>query len=122
MKLRTFLEDAKLVESKDYFPDVDVLKLDPDRVDVYDIVSNLMPTLVRMAYVNLCHEKEKYERTHTDDEDEPFAFTVDELEDKLDDLISLVRDRFDDLTSRDKISYIDRVKSEFKEKLTGDEK
>jgi hypothetical protein len=117
MKLKAFLSQ-QIVESKDYFSDVDVLKFDPDNVDAYDIVSTLMPTIVRIAYVNLCHNKEKYERTHTDEEDEPFDFSQDALEDEVDDMIGHITNRFGDLSSRDKASYIDRVKSEFKEKLT----
>jgi hypothetical protein len=117
MKLKAFLEQATLTEGKDFFPDVDVIKLDPDRVDVYDIVSALMPTLVRMAYVDLSHDKEKYERTHTDEEDEPFNFTVDELEDRLDKIIDNLKNRIDDMSSRDKHHYIDAIKKEFKEEL-----
>lgn len=119
----------KLTESKDMFSDVDVIKLDPDRIDAYDIVQALMPTLVRTAYVILCHDKEKYERTHNpkaseDDEDgdDPFPFTADELEERLDDIVGHIKNRLDDMSSHDRHSYIERIKGEFKEKLDGDKK
>jgi len=106
-----------LTESKDVFPDVDVIKLDPDRADVYDVVQSIMPTLVRMAYTYLVNDKQKYDRTHTDEEDTPFEFTKDALEEEVDKLIKHITNRFDDMSSHDKSAYIDRIKSEFKEKL-----
>jgi len=106
-----------LTEAKDVFPDVDVIKLDPDRADSYDVASAIMPTLVRMAYTNLYHEKTKYDRSHTDEEDTPFDFTISALEDELDDLIKHVRNRLDDQSSHDKKAYIKRLESEFTEKL-----
>lgn len=117
----------KLTESKDWFPDIDVIKLDPDRIDAYDMIQALMPTLVRTAYVWLMHDKEKYERTATpasddDDGDPAFDFSMDALEERLDDLVSAIKNRLDDMSSHDKHSYIDRIKSEFKEKLDGDKK
>ena len=117
MKLSDFINKKTLTESKDFFPDIDVLKIDPDRADAYDIVQTLMPTLVRIAYVNLMEKKIKYDRTHKDKDDEPFVFNNDALEDELDDLIKFVRNRMDDLSSHDKKSYIDKVKTEFSEKL-----
>ena len=118
MKISDILSPmAKLCEAKDYFDSVDVIKLDPDRADAYDVVQALMPTLIRIAYVNMAHDKERYDRTHTDEEDDPFEFTIDELEDRLDDLVKNIRDRLDDQTSHDKHAYIDRIKSEFKEKI-----
>jgi len=112
MKIREILTEAK-----DLFPEVDVIKIDPDRADVYDIVQSIMPTMVRIAYTNLVNDKEKYERTHTDEEDIPFEFTKDALEEEVDNLIKHITNRMDDLSSHDKSAYIDRIKSEFKEKL-----
>ena len=107
-----------ITESKDVFPDVDVLKIDPDRADDYDIVQTLMPTLVRIAYVHLQNDKAKYDRTHKGEDDEPFEFTKDALEDRLDDLINSIRNRLDDQSIHDKHAYVDRIENEFKEPLT----
>jgi hypothetical protein len=112
MKIREILTEAK-----DVFPDVDVIKLDPDRADAYDVVQSIIPTLIRIAYTNLVNDKQKYERTHTDKEDISFEFTKGALEEEVDKLIKHITNRFDDLSSHDKLSYIDRIKSEFKEKL-----
>lgn len=112
------IKESLVTEAKDYFPDVDVIKLDPDRADTYDIVQALMPTLVRTAYVHLSHDKDKYERTHTEEDDEPFEFTNDALEERLDTLIDAIRNRLDDQSSHDKHAAIEKIKSEFKEKLT----
>lgn len=106
-----------LTEGRDRFDDVDVIKLDPDRADIYDIVSALMPTLTRIAYTYLIDDKERYEKTHRDEEDDPFEFTESELEDRLDDVIRLLRDKLDDQTSSDKMSYIKALAKEFKEPL-----
>jgi len=107
-------------EGKDLFSDVDVLKIDPDRADVYDVVQALMPTLVRMSYTYLIDDKTKYDRAnHPDDEDyKPFEFDVNALEERLDDLVRSIRDKLEDLTAADRKAYINKVKSEFKEKLT----
>jgi hypothetical protein len=117
MKFSEFFKTVPLTESKDIFPDVDVIKLDPDRADSYDVVNAIMPTLIRMAYVYLVEDKEKYERTHTDEEDTPFEFTEDALEDHLENLIDQVGKRFEDISNHDRKSFINRMKSEFKEKL-----
>jgi len=118
MKFSQFIKSTPIItESKDVFPDVDVIKLDPDRADAYDVVQSLMPTLVRMSYVYLVEDKIKYERTHKDEEDTPFEFTEDALEERLDDLIKHIRNRLDDESSHDKKAAIDRLKGEFKEKL-----
>jgi hypothetical protein len=114
------LKEGLITEAKDVFPDVDVIKIDPDRADPYDVVSALMPTLVRMAYVTLSEDQVKYKRTHTDPEDK-FEFTEDALEDLLDDLIKNVRNRLDDQSAHDKKAYIDRLKGEFKNKLEEEE-
>jgi hypothetical protein len=107
-----------LIEAKDFFTDVDVIKLDPDRADAHDVVSAIMPTLVRMAYTYLAQDKIKYDR-NKDDEDPEFEFTKDALEERLDNLIGHVRDRLD-MSGHDKLNYITRLKDEFKEKLTED--
>lgn len=110
--LKMFLES-----SSDYFSDVDVIKFDPDKVDTHDIVNALMPTLVKMAYVQLSDDKKKYERTHTDEDDEPFKFTKDELEERLDDIVGNLKDRLSDLSSRELIYHINKMEKEFREPL-----
>jgi hypothetical protein len=104
-----------LTEAKDLFNDVDVIKLDPDRVDAHDIVSAIMPTLVRVAYTQLVHDQTKYNRGK-DDEDPEFEFTKDELEERLDTLIGHVRDKLD-MSGHDKMDYITNMSGEFKQKL-----
>jgi hypothetical protein len=108
---------SQILEAKDLFPEIDVIKLDPDRADAYDVVSHVMPTLVRMAYADMVHDKAKYDRTFDEEDDKPYEFTADTLEDKLDDLIKLVREKFEDLSMHDRLSYIDKMKSEFKPPL-----
>lgn len=118
MSFKKFIGTETITEgTNDMFPDVDVLKLDPDRADITDVVDVLMPTLVRMAYVELVIAKKKYERTHTDEEDDPFEFTVDALEEKVGDIVSLLKDKLDDLNYRDFVGIINKIKSEFKEKI-----
>jgi hypothetical protein len=117
---KTFI-GAPITEAKDVFPDVDVLKIDPDRADAYDIVQALMPTMVRIAYTHLMHDHTKFKREHEHDdpeeENQKFDFNVDGLEERLDDLVKAITRRFDDMTSHDKAAYIGKIKSEFKEPL-----
>jgi len=108
---------SQILESKDLFLEVDVIKLDPDRADAYDVVSHIMPTLVRIAYCDMVHDKAKHDRMYDEEDDEPYQFTADQLEDKLDDLVKLVREKFEDLSTHDRLSYIDKMKSEFKPQL-----
>jgi hypothetical protein len=107
--------NESLTEAKNLFNDVDVIKLDPDRVDAHDIVSAIMPTLVRVAYTQLVYDQTKYNRGK-DDEDPEFEFTADELEERLDTLIGHVRDKLD-MSGHDKMDYINKMSSEFKQKL-----
>jgi len=121
MKFKKFLKDPNapvIITEADIFPDVDVIKLDPDRADAHDIVQALMPTLVRMAYVYLSEDKVKYERTHNDPDDTPFEFTEDALEEHLDLLIENITKRLDDQSSHDKKAAIDHIAKEFKAPLT----
>lgn len=106
-----------IVMEADVFADIDVIKLDPDRADSHDVVNALMPTLIRMAYVYLVDDKAKYERTHRDEEDTPFEFTTDELDDRLENLIENVVKRFEEVSMRDRKADIKKMSSEFKEKL-----
>jgi len=112
------LVNESLVMEADVFPDVDVIKLDPDRADSHDVVNALMPTLIRMAYVYLVDDKVKYERTHKDDEDTPFEFTEDELDERLENLIENVVKRLEEVSMRDRKADIKKMSGEFKEKLT----
>lgn len=124
MKFKQYIKDPieQILIESDVFPDVDVIKLDPDRADAFDVVQALMPTLVRMAYVYLSDDKVKYERAHTDEEDTPFEFTKDALDEQLEKLIENICNRFEDFSTHDRGNYIDRVSSEFKEKLTSESK
>jgi hypothetical protein len=116
-KFTRFVNESLVMEA-DVFPDIDVIKLDPDRADSHDVVNALMPTLIRMAYVYLTDDKIKYERTHRDEEDTPFEFTEDELDDRLENLIENVIKRLEEVSTHDRKDYIKRLSSEFKEKLT----
>jgi len=107
---------TQLLEAKDLFTDVDVIKLDPDRADVYDVVSALMPTLTRIAYTNLVHERTRYTRGK-DEEDSDFEFTADALDEELEKLVGLIVNKFEDQNSHDRLAVINKLKSEFKDKL-----
>jgi hypothetical protein len=106
-----------VVESSHMFDDVDVIKFDPDRTDSHDIVNGIMGVLVKMAYVNLLHSKEKHEKMYDDPEDEKFKFTTDELADEVDAVIGHVKDRLGDLSSADIKDAIKAVSSSFKQPL-----
>lgn len=110
------VKESLIFEAKDLFTDVDVIKLDPDRADAYDVVSALMPTLVRMAYTNLVHERTRVTRGK-DEEDSDFEFTADALDEEVEKLVDHVVKRFEDQNSHDRLAVINRVKSEFKDKL-----
>ena len=115
MSFKSFLGDVKLNEAVDLFPEVDVIKFDPDRIDMYDVVNSLMPTLARVAYVILSQKKVKYDSTHTDEEDEPFEFTKDALEEELSDVVDDLVERLNDQTMRDRLEIIDKLSGEFKD-------
>jgi hypothetical protein len=114
-KMKKIIESL-VVEAKDVFSDVDVIKIDPDRADPYDIVSAVMPTLVRAAYVLLVEDQIKYKR-NKDEDDPEFEFTEEALSERLDELIKQVCRRFDDQSRHDLNAYITRLKGEFKVKL-----
>lgn len=115
----TFLKNKQNEDilKEDLFKDVDVIKLDPDRIDAYDIVTSMMPTIIRTAYVNLTEDKKKYEKNF-DEEDETFEFSEYALGDAVDDLIEHIRNKFKDISMHDRKIYIDRIKDEFKVPLT----
>lgn len=119
MSFKSYLGIQQLDEARDLFPDADVIKLDPDRIDMYDVVNNLMPTLARVAYVILSNKKTKYERTHTDEEDTPFEFTKDALEEELSDVVDDLVERLNDQTMRERLTVIDSLMSEFKDLKDG---
>lgn len=114
MSFKNFL-GVQLNEARDLFPEADVIKLDPDRIDMHDVTHTLLPTLARVAYVILSQKKIKYERTHTDEEDEPFEFTKDALEEEFSDVLSDLVERLNDVSMRDRLSVIDQIKSELKD-------
>lgn len=120
LNLNNKVQTKQINEATDYFPNVDLIKIDPDRADSYDIVSALLPTLVKIAYVDMSHDKVKYDRTHNDEEDTPFDFSESELVDRLDNVINQIRNRLDDMSAQDKKAFINRVKSDFITKLDSD--
>lgn len=100
----------------DYF-DIDKLQFDPDRTDVYDITSKLLPLLIRMGYVQLMHDKSKHDSFNWDPKDEgyeEFKFTTDELVDRVDNTVYHLRERLSDISTSDIIDAINLMKSEFK--------
>lgn len=112
------LEDEIVTESN-LFPDVDTIRLDPDRVDVYDIVSHLLPTIVKISYTFLHADKIKHERKYGSDdpdteEDDKFAFNKSALRDEIQQVIQHLTDRLEGLTYTDFDNTIDAVSKEFK--------
>ena len=108
----------KLNEVQDLFKDMDVIKLDPDRADVYDVVNALMPTLVRMSYTFLVDDKRQHERTHTDEDDAKFDFDTGALIEMVNETISTLRKRLSGVDDGDIKQLIDTIKGEFTQPLT----
>lgn len=112
----------KLTEVQELFAELDVIKLDPDRTDVYDIIHALLPTLVRISYANMVEDQRKYNRTHASEDDERFQFTKETLIETVNDLIASLRKRFDAVDDKMIGDVIETIKSEFKTQLeTNDE-
>lgn len=111
MKITSILNESK------QFSEPDFITLDPDRADSHDVVDKILPSLVRMAYVQFVDDKNKHEKRFGDDEEMLFKFTADELRDRLEDLIGHVVDKLKDLSSKDLDRAIDSLKSEYKTPL-----
>lgn len=114
MKLSNLLEDQA-------FDDVDVIKIDPDRDDAYDIASKLLPTLTKIAYTYLLHDRKTHERKHgsrSDDEDAyNFSFTKEELKNRLEELVKHVGDKLTDQADKDFDATFQSVSKDFKDKV-----
>lgn len=114
----TDITPLKITESKDLF-DFETVKFDPDRDDVYDVVSKIMPVLGMIAYKDLVLRKEKHDKIaypFDDEEDEAnnkFDFSEEALADVLDDWIRHLRDKLDDLTTKDQKDLIRSLSRKF---------
>lgn len=122
-KFKQFLaKDTLITESINYFDDVEEITLDPDRTDLYDVVNLLAPFLVKYAYVGLQFKRHQHERRHGPRSDEEDAYNFDDftragLKDELEDVITHLKKRLDDLTSKRLDEYIDATIHTFKEPL-----
>lgn len=116
MKISALLTEAKML-----FPDFHNIKLDPDRSDLHDVTNQLLPLIVKMAYKDLWVDKEQHERKYgpkSDDEDAyNFEFTHDALIDKVEDLLSVLAERFKDIRLADIKDEIKRAEKDFRDKL-----
>ena len=99
------------------FDDVEVLKFDPDRADVYDVAHGLMGLLVKMSYVNFLHSKAKHEKLYDDEEDQKFKFTAEELADEVNTVIDQLREKLADMNTKDILDAIKTVAPSFKQPL-----
>lgn len=99
------------------FDDVEVLKFDPDRADIYDIAHGLMGLLVKMSYVNFLHSKAKHEKLYDGEDDEKFKFTAEELADEVDVCIDQLKNKLGDMRTKDIMDAIEAVAPSFKQPL-----
>jgi hypothetical protein len=114
------LEEAvELDESDHLFNRSDDVMIDPDRSDVHDVMNALMPSLIKMAYTFLYHDKVKHERKHSGDEGEDqFDFSAEALRDEVQQLITSLCKRLEDQSNKDIDDDIERLKADFKHPLT----
>lgn len=114
-----------LNESRDVFKDQHVIKLDPDRTDVWDVAREIMPVLVKLAYKEHIAERDKHNKQRhvadprdADDEDDPeYEFTTEALVSLVDEYVSAMKKRLNDISDDDIRSYIEGVSHDFPEKL-----
>lgn len=106
----------KLFEALDFFKNLDVIKLDPDRIDSSDVANAILPTLIRMSYVNLLNKKVKYDRSKKDD-DEEFEFDKLALENELDNVIESLIDKLQYPSKSSFNIHLEKIKFEFPVKL-----
>jgi hypothetical protein len=97
-----------------WFADNTTLSFDPDRTDVYDIVHDLMPLLVKIAFVHLMEDKEKHDKMYHDEPDNEFEYTEDTLADKVQELAKAMCERFDDMSAADYVSAVNHTKTKLK--------
>lgn len=103
-----------LVEQRDDLFDLEAIKVDPDRDDVYTVVRSSLPVIVKMAYVSLYLKKQKHKS------DDAFEFTNQALRDEIEQLLKHFSELYGRMdTSLDVTDAIKRVAKEFKEPLEG---
>ena len=113
---------SQLTESRmDHFPEVVNLQFDPDRTDIFDIVHGLMPLIVKMSYCNMMDDKARHDKNAPLDEKDreeegfkDFEMTTSTLRDSVDDVIRLLRERLDEVSTSDVQRAIKLEKSKFK--------
>jgi hypothetical protein len=115
MKIKHVLSEAIL------FDDFHEIKVDPDRIDTFDLFDHLKPLIVKMAYKNLHSDKESHERKHgprSDDEDAyNFEFTESALADEVEAIMNDLAGKLKTVSSKDVKAAIQAVSKEFKEPL-----
>jgi hypothetical protein len=116
MKLKTFLNNTKPInESRNLFAEVDTIKIDPDRDAVNDVVDNLLPTIVKLAYVNLYREKEAHEKKFgepsTDEDAYNFSsFNTSGLIDEIDTVKDLMKEKLSNISDSEFKDIIKQLK------------
>jgi len=110
-----------LLESNFLFSDFHYIKLDPDRSGLHDVVKQLMPLIIKMAYKDLWNDKQEHEQKYgpeSNDEDAyNFEFTEDALVDKVEDLLLSLAELLSEVHSADIRAEIKRASSDFKYEL-----
>ena len=118
MKLAALITEVML------FQDFYEFKIDPDRADTADLIDRLLPLIVKMAYTNLYHDREKHEKKYGPKSSDEDAYNFDFNEEKL---VELVEELTDDLSGKlrtlktaDVKETIKAVEKEFKVPLEKD--
>ena len=66
----------QIINESNFFPDIDRIEIDPDKVFASDVVDSILPTLLKIAYKNLMLEKQSHDRKFGVDSD--YQFRIDE--------------------------------------------
>lgn len=111
LSLKKPTSEPETVAEAHLFKDIMTLKFDPDRADIVDVTSQLLPLLCKMAYVGLVHDKAKHEKLYADDDAEEgdgskFDFSASALADEVDTMIGHLRERLGEIYSKDIIEVI----------------
>jgi len=111
-----------LLEATDYFKKADNIEIDPDRDGSYDLADKLLPTLLKIAYVNLHHDRDKHIKTHGEhdpDDEDSFKFDFDRERLKLEfhDLVRHLQGRLESFSDSDLDEAIVSLKDQFKTPL-----
>lgn len=111
-------ESISLTE-EELFPHFDEIKIDPDRNDPYDLAHAIMPSIIRMAYTFLYHDKVKHDRTYSpsDEDENQFDFSEQALVEEVDSVRTHLKDRLDNISDKDISEMISRMMKEFKHPL-----